>query len=1074
MILTNLTLKDWKHLKHVTLSDLAPGINVIHGPNKGGKSTLAEAVRIVLVDRDHGSTAEDVKALEPWSGGGCIPTAQVGFVVKGKPWRIEKRFSKNKGGGAELYEDASATAKAKDKEVTGQVVSLLGVEDSSKGLGGLLWPRQGDATLPNVDQPLGDALRQFLGVQISDGDMSFQALLDKRLESWFTPKGKPNNEMAGRDEAVESQRGKVEELQAKRSRHDVLVGEHNDKKAEHVRARKDVDDTRGTIADLEPRLKELDKRKQQLKDIERRQAENTEKQKGVRGDLDGLRDKADTVKQAKAEAVGAERSTVPLQQTLDAREAYLRQAAADVTALEPQVQALEGRKTKLATIKQQQEQNTKDQKATEDELSDLRRKIKDAANADKAANEAALGLEPLKLAVERAMKTLQDASKSVTDAESADAALRKLEARSMTFKELVRLESALPTKRQALESARETERQLIALRRELAHLPFCDEEDRERLNEVLDKLRNDEAGLRAAAMTVTLTPESEARVGIHADGGSREEKLASGAPHEVAVLQDAELRLSGWGTVRVKRGEAAGTLSEQRAHCDTLRTERDALRVKLDLGELEQGKWVSELASRAAMRESKNKEAKNLDKDVKRQAPDGIEALAVELQRDESRLAEGKQAAGLEGTASVAEALTVLGDLVSRRSETDSALERARNERNAAQKARDAAAKKHMDADKHSQELRGQANAAHELLKDAQERTGGEEALNKRLADLDEAAREHGEELDKAKLTEDEKRLPEALDAARNTRDDAQQTRDQAQAAHKAAVEVHEKAKSNVQAAQAVLDAELKRTGGEETLKKRLEQLISDAPKLQEELAGQQLTPEDERLEQTLDQERDALKTREKREREISDRLKQVEGELAQFESLHGQLAAAQQKLAGMQAAREREVLDADAHKLVAEWFKEERDTATERSLAPVSEYVQRWLRILNNADGACLEFSDSSLKAESLRLGDQSLPLDAATSYGEREQLGTLVRLAYACVLAKDEPQAVILDDPLAHSDSARHRRMLDVLADASKRNLQIVVLTCHPERFDQLPSAHYIDLEQAKKADVPLPVRP
>jgi uncharacterized protein YhaN len=95
-------------------------------------------------------------------------------------------------------------------------------------------------------------------------------------------------------------------------------------------------------------------------------------------------------------------------------------------------------------------------------------------------------------------------------------------------------------------------------------------------------------------------------------------------------------------------------------------------------------------------------------------------------------------------------------------------------------------------------------------------------------------------------------------------------------------------------------------------------------------------------------------------------------------------------------------------------------------------------------------------------------LSLETATSYGEREQLGTLVRLAYACVLAKDEPQAVILDDPLAHSDSARHRRMLDVVTDASKRNLQIIVLTCHPERFDQLTDAKHFDLERAKAFDV------
>jgi len=1065
MILTNLTLKDWKHLKHVMLSDLAPGINVIHGPNKAGKSTLAKAVRIALVDYDHESGRPEVKALTPITDASAVPTAQVGFLAKGQSWTVNKRFTKKKGGGAELREGGSAQLKAEGKNVTQEVVRLLGISKSNEGLGALLWPDQGNATLPNVDQPLGDALRQLLGVQISDRDVGFQGLLDEQLKSWFTPTGKPDKKFGVRDTAVEDQRKVVEELRAKQSRRDELVGEHNDRKVEHVAAHKAVKGTLTMIADLEPRVKVLEDRKQQIKDIKRQQAENTEKQTGVKGELDGLCAKAEAVKQAETKAAEAEAALEPLKRMLDAREGDLQQAVVAVATLEPKVQALEGRRTKIGTIEQQQEQNTKDGKASEKDLSDLKRKAKEAAGADEAASVAAIGLDPLKQAVERAKKALGEAANAVTDAERADVALRKLETRSTALQELVRLESALPTKRQAIERVRETEQQLTALRQELARLPYCTEADRKHLNEVLDELREVEAELRAAAMTVILTPEAEARVGIHADGESREENLAAGATHDVAVLQDTELRLAGWGTVRVKRGEAAGTLSEQRAQRDTLRAELDALRVKLALGELEQGKWVSELANRAATRESKDKEAKKLAKDLKKQAPDGVETLAAELQREEARLAEGKRIAELEEAASVAEALTALGDLAARRDEVDAALERAREERDAAQEAHDTVATKHMNTDRHAQELKGNADAARGRLEDARERTGGEDALNARLAELRDAADKLTEEWSKAQLTDEEKRLPDELEAARETRDVAQQARDQAQTAHKAAVEVHEKAKNDVQATQAVLDAERERTGGEEALKAKLEALVGKADELQRKLDEQQLTPEEERLEETLASEREALRTRERREREISDRLNKMESDLIWFEGLHVELAAAEQRLAGMESTREREKLDAAAHKLIDDWFKEERDKATERSLAPVSEHVQRWLRILNNADDASVEFSGSSLKAESFRLGEQSLALETATSYGELEQLGTLVRLAYACVLAKDEPQAVILDDPLAHSDSVRHRRMLDVLADAGKRNLQIIVLTCHPDRFDQLTGANIIDLEAAKR---------
>ena len=89
------------------------------------------------------------------------------------------------------------------------------------------------------------------------------------------------------------------------------------------------------------------------------------------------------------------------------------------------------------------------------------------------------------------------------------------------------------------------------------------------------------------------------------------------------------------------------------------------------------------------------------------------------------------------------------------------------------------------------------------------------------------------------------------------------------------------------------------------------------------------------------------------------------------------------------------------------------------------------------------------------------TLAVDEATSYGEREQLGTLVRLAYGAVLAKDEPQVVILDDPLAHADTFRHRKMLQIIEEAAKKNLQIIILTCHPNRFDHLKAAQTFDLK-------------
>ena len=72
--------------------------------------------------------------------------------------------------------------------------------------------------------------------------------------------------------------------------------------------------------------------------------------------------------------------------------------------------------------------------------------------------------------------------------------------------------------------------------------------------------------------------------------------------------------------------------------------------------------------------------------------------------------------------------------------------------------------------------------------------------------------------------------------------------------------------------------------------------------------------------------------------------------------------------------------------------------------------------------------------------------------SSGEREQIYFATRLALADVLATDERQVVVLDDPLVDTDADRLSRALELINERSDR-LQFVVLSCHPERYLGLP---------------------
>jgi uncharacterized protein YhaN len=67
---------------------------------------------------------------------------------------------------------------------------------------------------------------------------------------------------------------------------------------------------------------------------------------------------------------------------------------------------------------------------------------------------------------------------------------------------------------------------------------------------------------------------------------------------------------------------------------------------------------------------------------------------------------------------------------------------------------------------------------------------------------------------------------------------------------------------------------------------------------------------------------------------------------------------------------------------------------------------------------------------------------------------------LALAEILGKDERQMVVLDDVLTATDAGRLARVMGVLEDATQQ-LQILILTCHPERYRTLKNTQFFDLE-------------
>ncbi|WP_027966509.1 AAA family ATPase [Halomonas halocynthiae] len=141
-----------------------------------------------------------------------------------------------------------------------------------------------------------------------------------------------------------------------------------------------------------------------------------------------------------------------------------------------------------------------------------------------------------------------------------------------------------------------------------------------------------------------------------------------------------------------------------------------------------------------------------------------------------------------------------------------------------------------------------------------------------------------------------------------------------------------------------------------------------------------------------------------------------------------------------------------EALDLLLELLKSERQAVTRRLQAPLQKHLNRYLRLL--FPGAELSVDDDLRPSTLIRQGASQPQRDdlEALSFGAREQMGLVTRLAYADLLQDaGRPTLIILDDALVHCDQARREQMKRILFDAAQRH-QILLFTCHPENWQDL----------------------
>jgi hypothetical protein len=316
-----------------------------------------------------------------------------------------------------------------------------------------------------------------------------------------------------------------------------------------------------------------------------------------------------------------------------------------------------------------------------------------------------------------------------------------------------------------------------------------------------------------------------------------------------------------------------------------------------------------------------------------------------------------------------------------------------------------------------------------------------QQAASERLALLPDVA--NAPKLDDARRAADIAR--DTLDAARKTLADAAEKKTTATATAQSLA-------SQLQRKEAQLQDETFRSNRAQWQRKMVEQRVHvDA--LKQELHGRKQELDAARLDDPVAEAKRYRESAELARSEQHDRQLRIAQLRSQLETVGA--SGLGERLATMQAALEQAErrkdelgVRAGALRLLDEVLVDERDAAVAQLRAPLTERLGHYLKRIFPQSSLAL---GDDLSPATLQRNGRDDVLDAL-SFGTREQLGILTRLAYADLLkASGRPTLLILDDAAVHTDASRRDAIKRALIDAAARH-QILVFTCHPELWDDL----------------------
>ena len=180
-------------------------------------------------------------------------------------------------------------------------------------------------------------------------------------------------------------------------------------------------------------------------------------------------------------------------------------------------------------------------------------------------------------------------------------------------------------------------------------------------------------------------------------------------------------------------------------------------------------------------------------------------------------------------------------------------------------------------------------------------------------------------------------------------------------------------------------------------------------------------------------------------------------------EAPYSKLVEVEEEIARLERDIARDRLHIDAIGLLHKAVQQEKSGVMQSLIDPIRTRANTILKRVAGKRFDGVQFDDSLLPTGiSPQSSGEAVSL-TQISGGEQEQVHFAVRMALADVAFPDSRQLVVLDDVFTYTDATRLDRITNILEESADR-FQIVLLTCHPERYRSAADTKFFDLEALK----------